>query len=666
MAPKSRNPLKAIHAGVSKPKKHNTNKYQRSHDSTPATSQPASLHEEIMLASSDTNYTPVLTKAMVALAVTLKDPSQENAASTSDPATYLDSLPAELLIKISDALEVEDRIRVALIYPHLFMNDNLLNIFTVDAYRQLDVRTYSLCTLPPAEWLECVTTLRHPLILDAIYPESGSFSADQIDLIMKQYEKVCIDNQIDPQAFLNSIFPDKRPANAPPPSTGIDPHAIRSPLHAAVEAGRGDLAELLIERGADVNRVFRQPNTNNLVTPFQWGIIISASQIFGSVGLSRARVSQIEAVLLRLAHTSTIAAYTADFEVTREISHSIIAGMDDLARLLLERAENLVTNNRGSDRHQTSRNGILQLVLTGRFPMPRTIRFLLDHGGNFRFINRPVATSVTATALPSKIEENILAALRWELETGTPELNLAISELSLLATRDTNLHMLRPLANEFISRDHHLGQTQLLGYSIIAGTNAPLTREFLLNAVSDEVLNGEALRVAIRYRDRNTASRILQSMTSRGQSIDEPLPLKVGEPNIGHWVDTPLTYALAQENYFEAATLMSIGADPRQIPPNIRHRVRVVRDRINAGHISDIAFFVFRGLNVDAYPVPILREAEWSLNYVFSRLLDDSRYPLPNYARIRRHENLPFDHPDNDSEREDLPEDDPILRGVYP
>ncbi|KAI0553943.1 hypothetical protein F4679DRAFT_598212 [Xylaria curta] len=670
MAPKSRNPLKAFHAGVSKAKKHHTNKSQiskadqSSHDS----SQPASLHEEIMLASSDVNFTPVLTKAMVALAIRLKNPGKEIAASASgsNPTTYMDSLPAELLIKISDALVIEDRIRVALIYPHLFMNDNLLNIFTVDAYRQLDIRTYSLCSLPPAEWLECVSTLRHPLILDAIYPETGTFSADEIDIILKQYEKVCIDNQIDPQAFLNSIFPDKRPANVPPPSTGIDPDALRSPLHAAVEAGRGDLVQLLIQRGADVNRVFRQPNTNNLVTPFQWGITFGASQIFGSLGLSRTRVRQIEEALVRLAHTSNIAAYTTNFEVTIEMSRCVVAGMDGLALLLLERAENLVTNNRGSDRHQLSRNGILQLVLTGPFPMPRTIRFLLGHGGNFRFINRPVTTSVTVTTLPSKIEENILAALRWELETGAPELNLAISELCLLATRDTNFHILRPLANEFISRNHHLGQTQLLGYSIIAGTNAPLTREFLLNAVSDEVLNGEALRVAIRYRDRNTASRILRSMTSRGQSIDEPLLLNAGDPNIGHWVNTPLTYALAQENYFEAATLLSIGAAPSQIPPNIRHRVRVVRDRINAGHISDIAFFVFRGLNVDAYPVPILREAEWSLNYVFSRLLDDSRYPLPNCVRTRRHENLPFDHPDNDSEREDLPEDDPILKGAYP
>ncbi|KAI0864606.1 hypothetical protein F4860DRAFT_529172 [Xylaria cubensis] len=631
MAPKSRNPLKATYAGVSKAKKHNINQYG-------------------------------LTKAMVALSIRLKNPDEEIAAS----ASFFDSLPTELLIKISDASAAEDRIRLALIYPHLFMNDNRLNIFTVDAYHQLNVRTYVLCELPRDEWLECIRTLQHPLILDAISPESGSFSVDQIDLILKQYEKVCIDNQIDSQAFLNFVFPDRRPANVPPPEISLDPQALRCPLHMAVEAGRSDLVQLLIQRGADVNRVFRQPNTDNLLTPFQWGITFGASQTFGSLGLSRVRVLQVEEALLGLAHTSTIAAYTADFEVTRVTTNSIIAGMDGLALLLLERGETIINSNRNSDRHQISRNGVLQLILTGPFPMPRTIRFLLDHGGNFRFIDRPVTMSVTATALPSGIEENILTALRWELETEAQELNLAISELSLLATRDENLHILRPLANEFISHNHRLGQTQLLGYSIIAGTNAPLTREFLLNAVGNEVLDGEALRVAIRYRDRNTASRILQSMSLRGESIDGTLPLSEGDPNIGHWVNTPLTYALAQENYFEAATLLSIGADPNQIPPNIRHRVRVVRDRINAGHITDIAFFVFRGLNIDAYPVPVLREAEWSLNYVFSRLLDDPRYPMPNYFRTKRHANLPLDDPNNDSEREDNVEDDPILKGVYP
>ncbi|TRX95538.1 hypothetical protein FHL15_003496 [Xylaria flabelliformis] len=679
MAPNSRNPLKATYAGVSKAKKYNTNKYQTSkainhhdqssHDSAPATLLPAILHEEIMLASSDVNFTPGLTKAMVALAIRLKNPNEEITASASNPATFLDSLPTEILIQISNEMAVEDQIRMAFIYPHLFMNDNRFNIFTADAYHQLNVRTYILCELPPAEWLECIRTLRHPLILDAISPESGSFSVDQVDLILNQYEKVYIDNQIDSQAFLNSVFPDRRPANVPPPSTSLDPHALKSPLHMAVEAGRGDLVQLLIQRGADVNCTFRQPaptNTDKLLTPFQWGITFGASQIFGSLGLSRARILQVEEALLTLVHTSTITAYTADFEVTRETTQSIIGGMDRLALLLLERGETIVSNNRNSERHQISRNGVLQLILTGPFPMPQTIRFLLDHGGNFRFIDRPVMTSVTVTALPSEVIENISTALRWELETGAPELNLAISEISRLATKDTNLDILRPLANEFISRNHRLGQTQLLGYSIIAGTNAPLTREFLLTAVGNEVLDGEALRVAIRYRDRNTASRVLQSMSLRGQSIDEPLQLNEGDPNIGHWANTPLTYALAQENYFEAATLLSIGADPNQIPPNIRHRVRVVRDRINAGYINDIAFFVFRGLNIDAYPVPVLREAEWSLNYVFSRLLDDSRYPMPQYFRTKRHANLPLDHPNNDSEREDNVEDDPILKGEYP
>ncbi|KAI1758275.1 hypothetical protein F4782DRAFT_544609 [Xylaria castorea] len=653
---------------------HNANKHhhdQGGHTLATATLQPTNIpDEENMLSFNQINFSPLVIKAMglLALAKMATPSNNEIAGSASgplDPATFFDSLPTELLIQIIEELEREDQIRAAFIYPHLFMNDNRLNIFTADAYYQLNMRTYSLYnTLSREAWVDRLRTLRNPLIFDAILPESGSFGVDELDIILKQYEKVCIDNQIDPQAFLNSAFPDNRPANAPPPSNGPYTLDLMSPLHGAVEAGRMDIVEYLIQRGADVNRQWYCWRAEGLVTPFEYGLQFRA--FFRNIGVSQSRIRQIDEIIERLLYTSTAAAFTADFHATDELNTAIFAGMDHLVFLLLQRFENLVNDNRGSREHQAVRNSVLQSVLTSDFPMPQSIRFMLDHGGNFSFINRRVTESVTEATVPSGIEDNMVCALQWELETEAVELPFAIGAIAALATRDAALDMLRPLAREFIRHNHYRGQARLLGYSIIAGTDAPLTREFLLSAVRDEVLNGEALRVAIRHGDRNTAARIIQSIRLRGQSIDEPVPMEQGVTNISHWYNTPLTYALAQENYYEAATLLSIGADPNQIPPNIRHRVRVVRDRINAGYIADIAFFVFRRRNLDAYPVPIVREAEWALNYVFTRLLDDPRYPMPNYVRTRRNEDVPNDHPANDSGREDHPDDDPMLGGVYP
>ncbi|KAI0459033.1 hypothetical protein F5B21DRAFT_526883 [Xylaria acuta] len=677
VAQKSKKPVKTTHAGVKKAKKHNTNKRQtNSHDHgghtlATATSQPADLpNEDNMLVFSEINFSPVIIKAMLALAMMATPGNNEIAGSSSNPlnpTTFFDSLPTELLIQISEALPVEDRIRTALTYPQLFMNDNRLNLFTRDAYYQLDIRTYRTCNVPPAAWLDRVRQLRQPLLFDAILPQSGSFTVDEIELILKQYEKVCIDNSIDPNTFLNCVFPDLRPANVPPPSNGPHSLDLMSPLHVAVEAGRDDIVQYFIQRGADVNRTAWYWRANRSVTPFEFGVEFRASLMFNTL-VDRARTRMIEEIILMLAYTSPITAYTVEFQTSREMDLALLTGNDRLALLLLQRFENLDNIDRTSDRYQVVRNRVLELALTRPLPMPQTIRFMLDHGGNFRFINRPVMRSVTLeSALRGGNEENSIAALQWEIQTQAGELiQLTIGTLARLATRDANYIMLRPLANEFIRHNHYRGQSELLSYSIVAGENSSQIRGSLLHSVRDDALDGVPLRVAIRYRDRNAVAFILKSMLRRGQSIDEPLPMEQGVTNIGHWFNTPLTYALSQENYFEAATLLSLGANPNQVPPNIRHRVRVIRDRINAGYIVDTPFFIFRGLNLNAYLGPIAQEAQWALDHVFSRLLDDPRYPMPNYVRTRRHGNLPSDHPDNDSEREDPPEDDPLLTGVAP
>ncbi|KAI8946454.1 hypothetical protein F4801DRAFT_596445 [Xylaria longipes] len=691
MAPKSKKPVTETHAGVRKTKKHNKHQTNSQGSHTSATDLPETGN---MLVFSEIDFSSLVNNAMFALAMTAtgneiagsasnpnnkrprsedssEDPNSkrtktENNQSSPSLTALFGSLPTEILIRITQGLPVEDQIRLALTYPQFFMNDNRLNIFTVDAYHQLDIRTYRRADLPPAEWLDHLRTLRDPLLHDAIFPDSGNFEVDEIEIILQQYERVCIDNQINPNAFLDSDFPNNRPSGVPLPDSGPYVNAIAgmSALHRAVESGRLDIAQHLIQRGANVHRPFTQRSTGLSLTPFEYGIEYGLT--FGvNRRVDRARRDGVEEVILSLAYTSNITAFTHDSRhVTSEMNRALFSGMDRLALLLLQRWESLINVDRNSDRYRGERNRILESMLTNDLPMPQSIRFMLDHGGNFRYTGDDVVRSVTLEARQGGNEENVLTALQWEIEMDEEDLYQAIEILAMLAARDANLNVIRPLVNELIRHNHYQGQAHFLHFSIIAGHNSPLTREFLLDAVDDDVLNGEALRVAIRYRDRTTAARIMQRILMRGESLDALPPRQRTAPYLDYEYRMPLTYALAQENYFEAATLLSLGADLNQIPPNIRDRVRVDRDRINTGAIMDITKFIFRGLHTDAYTRPIEQEAEWALDYVFGRLLSDTRYPMPDYVRTRRHENLPLDDPANDSERDDPPEDDPLITGV--
>ncbi|KAI0483477.1 hypothetical protein F4859DRAFT_512135 [Xylaria cf. heliscus] len=566
------------------------------------------------------------------------------AAGPANLATYFASLPSYLLIKELEALPEEDQIRMALTYPQHFINNNRVNIFAVDAHRQLDIRTYRICPLPSTEWVDHLRSLRHPLLFDAILPESGRFSVDEIDTILNQYERVCIEIGIDPHAFLHSVFPELK---TPPTFNGPYTVDLMSPLHRAVEAGRVDIIKHLIKRGANANQTSLYLANDETLTPFEYGLISSINRR-GSKDFSTIR-GNVEDAMLELAYTSTATAYGPDSEVTRQMHYATAAGLDRVACLFLQRFENLNNVDRTSNKFQVSRNDLLKFILTYGDPMPQSIRFMLDHGGSYRNSNRKV--SMTNEAAGGH-ELNIATTMQWEIENQVEEFDLALDNYSLLATHDDQFNSVRAFANGLVQHNHTQGQSRLLINSITAGRHAYKIRRFLLSTVSSEVLDGVALRHAIRYRDREAVAFITNSMLGRGQSIDEPLPRTPVDHDIGNWFDTPLTYALAQESYFEAAMLLSLGASVDRIPPNIRHRVRITRGRISTGKISDLVAFVFRGMDVISHPTTALQEAESALNYVFLRLVDDPDYPIPAYVRARRHTDLPLDDPANDSERE--------------
>ncbi|KAI0438392.1 hypothetical protein F4803DRAFT_555060 [Xylaria telfairii] len=558
-----------------------------------------------------------------------------NAGSVStspSPATYFDVLPTEILLIISEELYEPDRIRLALTLPQVFMNSNRLNVFVVDCVHQLNIRTYRLAHLPPAVWLDHVRRLRHPLILDAIHPDEGDhFRVDEIEIILNEYETECTANGIDPHAFLNSVFPDHRPADVPPPSNGPYTLDLMTPLHMAVEAGRVDVVQYLIRRGADPRQTCFFWVANASRTPLQRGIDLAAQL---TVSPDRTQSLRIEDAALELARFSTTTAYEPNSDLTEDMRRAVFACCDRLVLLFLQRYQNLDNVDRSSDSFQTARNELLSLVLTSMHPMPQTISYMLANGGNFRFINRNVWVSVTSEALgggnPFNIignPVNIATALEWELETHAPELHDAINSLYGLATDDTNIDVVRMAANVLIRRQYLHGQSRLLHASIVAGPNAAHTREYLLNAVSSDLLDGHNLRAAIQSRDSRTAGFIRQSMLSRGQSIDDPLTTARDLGHVGYWFHSPLTFSLTSNNYLEAAILLSLGADINRIPAAVRQQVSVVRDRIITGDIENPAAFVYNTLDPHALDV---NAAELALSYVFARLLDDPSRPLPN------------------------------------
>ncbi len=87
------------------------------------------------------------------------------------------------------------------------MNSDRFHVFYEDAHHQL-------IAIPT--WIhepERIERGRRPLILVAI---AHMFSVNQIRHILDRYEGFCRASQIDPHAFLNSTFPDNRPADLPP------------------------------------------------------------------------------------------------------------------------------------------------------------------------------------------------------------------------------------------------------------------------------------------------------------------------------------------------------------------------------------------------------------------------------------------------------------------
>ncbi|KAI0483834.1 hypothetical protein F4859DRAFT_529171 [Xylaria cf. heliscus] len=656
MAPESKKPVETAYAGVKKAKKNNANKHtegQLNSVEHALATTPSGPDTKEMLIFSKINFSPLIDKSLLALAMMATSASNNMSSNPTppNPASYFAILPTELLILIIRQLPVTDRVRVAIAYPEFFMSERL-NIFVMDAYKQIRTPMYVTDPADP-EWI------RGSLVCEAI--QEGTFSVDAIARILDFYELVCVEQQIHPHAFINATFgsPPNRPL-----APGEFMRVIQLPLHMAVQSGRLDMVRLLIQRGADASRQYI-PIGDRPLNAFQYALELALRLVFaGEISSQRPnaeRIDELEAVALELSYSSPNPAYMVDtFIRSPELGQSISLGLERVVLSLMKQFETspkFANIDRKNPTYIAQRNIDLSRVLLGTHEMPQVIRYMLDHGATSR------SPFESATNIAARLA-NAEAALLWEMDNQHESLPASIHRIVNLASHDRNLYeRVEYLVGVFIRRGNVYAQRRVLWNTVIAGQDAYTTRSWLLENVNPEVLDGGLLRMAIRHRDRTTAMIVLNSMRNRGQSIDEELP-RLAHPSdaggvdvLSYWASTPLTYALAQENYYEAANLLSFGADPNMVPPNIRNRVCLIRDRLNAGIIDPVTL-VFRNTHLGDGSVPTRAEAERALNYCFSRLIDDPNCPVPNYVRHHRNPDLPLDHPDNDSVREDPPEQD--------
>ncbi|TGJ81899.1 hypothetical protein E0Z10_g6877 [Xylaria hypoxylon] len=605
-----------------------------------------------MIFWNDIDFVSTLNSPFMALAVIGDDSPSANNGGTGlayNPPNNinLDALPTELLIKISEHMNPQQRIATAFERPLDYMNINRFHLFTEDAHRQLRIATYEGVT-------EEQERRRRPLVLDAI---AYGFSIDQIAQILDIYEQICIEKQIDRHVFLNSAFPDNRPAHLPPPNPEVQHirRTVLSPLHVAVQHRRLDVIRYLIERGANLKQAILYPER----TPFQYALELASRWWAHFETYSLLRTEEYEQIAIELVQHSVGAAFTDDFQgISLEMHLALQGGLERTAMILLDifKASNPVLNQAARTSLVNIRNEMLDDVLNSYPEMPGLFGYLLADGARYF-----AGVSMTTIALEAGRIDMAVYALQSEAQdrAGDEEAYLlSIRAICVCALHDNNARAVQRLVRELAILQDDTSINMILAFAISAHVNSVRIRTWILDNTNSA--NGSTLRHAICFRHMATTSFIMHRLAASGQSVDDLLlddsPFVMREENGWVWTQTPLAFALAQENYHAASQLLSVGANPDGVPANIRHRVRKLRDRCRATLIGDAVQFIFKGRQhfQGPEPAPTQAVALDTLNYVFVRMLDDPAHPLPPYVRFGLPQgDLEADHPDNDSEWED-------------
>ncbi|KAI0408284.1 hypothetical protein F4802DRAFT_594225 [Xylaria palmicola] len=520
--------------------------------------------------------------------------SREN-DSDSSMKTRLHALPTELLVEIAKQLQPKDQIRIAYIYPELFLNANRVNIFVADAIEQLAIPTY----------LESTAESPRPLILHAI--SERLLSVAEIGCVLDIYEEVAIARGFDRHVFLNSAFPDNRPANVPDNGLTRDEY---SPLHVAVEAGNRDLVKYLVERGADTHQAVasRVCMATGKVTPFQYALVVGCHFLrkeMDDIALDLAPYSPETT-----AFTTNSAQITMEhFEVSHELMHSFCGGLDRVALLLLERFWQLEGVDYTLPNVEHLLNATLLRVLDDSVPVPRAVRYMLEKRAPYFWVDFESLTEEAAFVGGSDI--NAIVTLRYELEESKDSLQATMTTMSRLASSDQNSFMFRQLFRVLLEANHQTGQFVSLHSTIAARDEAYQNRQFVLESMDPARFRGLDISLTIDHRDYATLKFITNSLAKAGTLADVVSKGK------------ELNFALEMSNFVAAAHLLSVGVDPSRVTQANRDRVKTISDSIVAGGILDIIHFVFKNdSELQGVPNPGDEgEARRILDSIFSRLL---------------------------------------------
>ncbi|KAI1422496.1 hypothetical protein F5Y12DRAFT_762859 [Xylaria sp. FL1777] len=601
-----------------------------------------------MLDWNDIDFSQVIPSPFIALAMLATSSGDGNNASAPPNNATLQSLPVELLIELSNSMDPADRVSTAFALPDLFMNPNRFHVFREDAFHQLSIPTW--IEVPGAE-----EQARQPLLLHAI--ANNFISLDQIRLLLDLYEEVADAQHVGPGVFLNSAFPYNRPDPQPGSPRRVR-RSVPSPLAVAIRHQRIDVFRYLLrERGANINQPIPRylvPRAGDL---FRYTLLLTAEKD------DEDRNERFEDIILDLIpYFPTLSAYDPFLYVIMPTMFMVLDhGRQRVALEILRRAENAnEVDPTRIRRRQNLQNRMLERILDRRRSMPQVIRYLLEHGARFTETDLvDEFPSLTLAALQNLNREDALVAFAHEIRTASRTLASSLAAVTRFADSDATLHSAQPFIEVLHELNSHEHLEDLLVNSMLQGQDTIQTRNLLLDRVRS--MDNIALRYAIFLRDRTTMAFLIRRLIESGESIDQGLPpdSRHSAPpppaaRSGFWFETPLTFALSQRNYHAAAELLSFGADPSRVPANIRHRVRVTRDRINSGVIANIVTFVYRGHPLPDGTWPTQAETAETMDYLFTRMLDDPAHPLPNYSRPRRNQAYPVDDPHNDSDVEDF------------
>jgi hypothetical protein len=448
-----------------------------------------------------------------------------------------------------------------------------------------------------------IEEIEWPLLLEAI---AGDTSRDQIGIILDHYEEACMAKQASLLTFLNCSF--LMPAANNMKLRGTE-RLVLSPLHVAVQARRDNIVELLLARGADASQsavVKAEEEDAESFTPFSYAIELSGNsdEYFRTEDFARdARFENAALVLashllrssggeLKNAQAYHISE-TGDISISEFTRNVICAGMPRLCILFLDRWKNvsltddlLIVN---------ARNNLLRRTLNNMHPaMAQLVRYLFEDGA---VLQRYILSqdSMISRALNQENDNTVLEIIRYQLDRSPPS---AVIESLYYELRyramidDKHYDLLTGIAREFINRNRDDGPLLLLRLVIVGGKESIKSREFLLN--NAKVINGETLRYAIRVRDNTTVDFMIRWFLNNSRDIDEQIVQSEPAYYIGddkrqprEFFGTILGFALGQENYYAVAHLLSVGANPSLVAPNIRSRVRVSRDRLQQARQID-------------------------------------------------------------------------------